>query len=456
MNDLVAQTAAFIRDRKLIRDGQRILIAVSGGLDSSVLFEVLRRLAANHRWQLTIAHFNHQLRGPAADEDQRLVRQMARAARLPFVVGRGEVDKFSREHGISIEMAARELRHEFLAGAARTRNIPAVALAHHADDQLELFFLRILRGAGSDGLAGMRAKSLSPRDSKITLVRPFLEQSRESLREFALKNNVKYSEDATNQCLDLKRNRIRHELLPLLRARYEPSLSRVVARLIDIVDAEATFAREAAAAWLSARTKAQPFDGLALAVQRRVLQMQLLEKRVPPDFDLIERLRKYPGDPFALDPRRRAARNKKGLIQIEETAPASVPAGERAILRVPLVGNEGRVEFAGIKFSWKIATRRGAKFARRPNVEHFDLDRTGTEIYLRHWKPGDRFQPSGLAAPAKLQDLFTNSKIPRPERHQRVIATTAAGEIFWIHGLRIGQAFKLSERTVRRLRWSWR
>ena len=154
--DLPQQLESVIRAKKLFRDGQKILVAVSGGLDSMALLALLDRLAAAHRWQLTAAHFNHQLRGKSSDADELLVRQQARVLGWPVAVGRGKVKEIARRRGWSVEMAARELRHAFLARAARQRGISAVATAHHADDQVELFFLRVLRGAGSAGLAGMK------------------------------------------------------------------------------------------------------------------------------------------------------------------------------------------------------------------------------------------------------------------------------------------------------------
>jgi len=160
--DLPEQIEEVIRGKRLFRDGQKILVAVSGGLDSMVLLALLQRLAGAHRWRLTVAHFNHQLRGKEADADERLVRDTANSLGLPLVAGSGAVKEHARRRGLSLEMAARELRHSFLATAAKNSGIASVALAHHADDQVETFFLRLLRGAGSRGLGGMDWLAPSP------------------------------------------------------------------------------------------------------------------------------------------------------------------------------------------------------------------------------------------------------------------------------------------------------
>jgi len=156
VTDLLQRVEENIQNRRLLERGQTILVAVSGGLDSMALLHSLHKLSSRHQWKLTIAHFNHQLRGRSSDADEKLVRKTAAAMRLPFVAGRANVKEFAQQSKTSVEMAARKLRHDFFARVARERKIRVVALAHHADDQVELFFLRILRGAGGEGLAGMK------------------------------------------------------------------------------------------------------------------------------------------------------------------------------------------------------------------------------------------------------------------------------------------------------------
>src|ERR1044071_5851301 len=156
-----------ISRRSMLRRGQRLLVAVSGGADSVVLLHVLSHLALQQKWRLIVGHLNHGLRGRSSDADERLVRKTARALKLPIVVGKAEVRRLGEERGLSVEMAGRKARHDFFAKTARRLKIPTVALAHHADDQLELFFLRVLRGTGTQGIAGMRWANPSPADSRV-------------------------------------------------------------------------------------------------------------------------------------------------------------------------------------------------------------------------------------------------------------------------------------------------
>ena len=217
MSELLQRLEGEIQSRCRLGRGKKILAAVSGGLDSMTLLHALHSLAEKSRWKIVVAHFNHQLRGRSSDADERLVRKLTAKLDLPLVAGGADVKRFARESKLSVEMAARKLRHEFLARVAGERNISTVALAHHADDQVELFFIRVLRGAGGAGLAGMKWRSPSPVDAKITLVRPLLGFSKPEILGLARAIKVAFREDATNHSNDILRNRIRNELLPLLR-----------------------------------------------------------------------------------------------------------------------------------------------------------------------------------------------------------------------------------------------
>jgi len=448
--DLPKQLEARIRAKNLFRDGQKILVAVSGGLDSMALLALLDGLAAAHRWKLTVARFNHRLRGRAGDADERLVRDASKSLRWPVVVGRGDVRAWARRRGLSVEMAARELRHRFLARAAARRGIRLVALAHHADDQVELFFLRLLRGTGSEGLAGMKWINPSPADSKISLVRPLLDQTKSALQIFARAHNLPYAEDASNASLDMPRNRLRLELLPLLRRRYQPALARTILRCMELARAESDFVSEATDRWLSQRRK-KPFARLPVAVQRRAVQLQLIQLKQPLDFELIEHLRTRADQPVAASSGHRLVRGADGRVCLREVERRDFHSGS---LRLNL-GRSRTADFSDVKLCWEIADEPGMKLIRRPHVEQFDADKVGWKVCLRHWQPGDRFQPIGAASGAKLQDLFTNLKVPAAERRRRVVAVTARGRLFWVEGLRMAEDFKLDPKTVRRLKWRW-
>jgi tRNA(Ile)-lysidine synthase len=537
VSELLQHVEKSILARRLFRPRQRILVAVSGGTDSMVLLHVLHELARKHKWRLTVAHLNHRLRGRSSDADEGLVRRTAGRLKLPIVVEAADVRELARARGLSLEMAARKLRHDFLARTARRRRIPIVALAHHADDQIELFFLRLLRGSGGEGLAGMKWRNASPSDAEVQLVRPLLDQPKAVLYEYAAAQSIRFREDATNALLDFKRNRIRHELLPLLRKNYQPALDRTIARVMDIVGAEAEFVAGAAEDWLrwlgspkaesrgpkkGRRAKCEevrassrrlllgeeggreglPFDDLPVAVQRRCVRMQLFRQGIEPDYELVEQLRvaaersvslglKTPGSRAQTCVRagihrgllslslslsegekvpswtgeekvlekgdtavlRYAVRDRWGVVRLQV---AALEGFSHSSVEVHLEGGAGEIEFDGARISWRVYSRKAVARARAGvQQESFDADKVGSPIQLRHWQPGDRFQPIGMGCAVKLQDFFTNQKIPRDRRRQLLVAATAQGEVFWVEGTRISERFKLTRQTIRRLQWRW-
>ena len=452
MHALIANIEVGLRQRGLLPKGAGVLVAVSGGVDSMVLLHVLHGLAARHGWRLVVAHFNHRLRGAASESDARLVQRAARRLGLECVVGSGDVKALARERGWSVEMAARELRHGFLARTAKRLGLGTIALAHHADDQVELFFLRLLRGAGG-GLAGMRRRSPSPADKSVALVRPLLDQSKASLREFAQGEKIRFREDASNASSDILRNRIRGELLPLLRRRYQPGLERTVLRTMQIVGDEAEFAQAAAREWRGRKSQGA-FARLPVAVQRQCVCAELVRLGCATDFELVERLRLQPGVPHSWQAGWLVRDEVSGSVDFAH-APSAALSSESEVNLLP--GSPGSASFAEVAVSWRVGARRAERALRAvPNRERFDADRVGARVRLRHWRAGDRFQPSGLAKPVKLQDLFTNAKIPAAARRRLLVAEAADGQIFWVEGLRIAETFKLKADTRAVLTWRWR
>lgn len=451
-----------IRARGLFRRGQKILVAVSGGVDSMVLLRLLHELSKQYKWKLTVAHLNHQLRGRSSDADERLVARTAKALRLPMVVERANVRKRAKPGGLSLEMAAREARHEFLARTAVRLNISAIALAHHTDDQVELFFLRLLRGSGSEGLGGMKWRNRSPfarEGDELYLARPLLEESKESLREFAAQRKIEFREDASNTSPDILRNRIRHELLPLLRKKYQPALDRMILQLMEITGADFEVVQQAALDWNRAARNTdgvfpKSFDELPVAVQRRIIQMQLRQSKIAADFRLVESLRMFQDNPVTVASRTVVLRGANGMLQVGELSNAQP---NRDAIELVLNGAAGNVVFEGKRIEWKIGRQKTFRVPpRRAGREVFDADTLGSKIVLRHWRPGDRFQPIGMAKAVKLQDFFTNQRIPRADRHKLIVATTAKDEVFWVESMRISERFKLTNSTKRCLIWEWK
>ncbi len=444
--ELIDHVAAAVARHRLLDPGSACVIAVSGGLDSMCLLHVLSRLAPASGWQLSVAHFDHQLRS-GSPLDEALVRAEAARLGLPFHAEAGDVRAHARAAGLSLEMAGRELRQRFLVQTAREAGAHRVALAHHRDDQIETVWLRLLRGVVGAGLGGMRWQNPSPADPGVVLVRPLLEVRRAELAEFQKREAIPFREDESNAELRFQRNRVRHELLPLLRS-IQPAIDEHTLRWAESAAAEHAVVRQAAQQWREAR--APKFAGLPAAVQRTIVHDLLLETGLRPEFDLIERLRTTPDTWIMLDTERRIRRLASGELEIAAAQPSLAFATDSQT--VPI--SAGKATFGGRHFSWRIEPPGATTLL--PGQERFDAESIGGTLTLRHWTPGDRFHPIGLPSSAKLQDLFTNLKIPAEERRRLVVAEDARGRIFWVESLRVSECHKVSPATTRMLVWSWR
>jgi tRNA(Ile)-lysidine synthase len=452
VRDFLERIERHILARQLASRGDSLLVAVSGGVDSMLLLHALHRLAPKHAWRLVVAHFNHQLRGAASDADATLVAHTAADLDLAFIAESWKRVAQPPRRGLSLEMGARNARHEFLARAAHQSRCGTIALAHHADDQVELFFLRLFRGAGGEGLGGMPLSNPSPVDREVKLIRPLLDFTKAELLEIAAANRIEFREDASNLDRAHDRNRIRHDLLPLIEREFGAHVSANILRSMEIVGADADHACDSAERWLES-VRRTSFARLRPAVQRHVVRLQLRALGIEPEFDLIESLRISARKKITVKPRVVVWREDDGRVLSGESSALGFDASE---LRADLSPGQGSLRFDRLALEWKAHATRGASRPRAAQRrEFFDADEIGAQIILRHWRAGDRFQPIGFPKPAKLQDLFAAAKVPRAERHQRVIAATASGKIFWVEGLRIGERFKLTEATRRRLEWRW-
>jgi tRNA(Ile)-lysidine synthetase-like protein len=265
-------------------------------------------------------------------------------------------------------------------------------------------------------------------------------------------------------------------------------LDRTIRRVMEIVGAEAELAAEAARDWLGRRGSLKSnvqslkseetgasigglvwgraaglgFEELPVAVQRRCVQFQLLSQGVVADFELVEQLRLTPDRSVSVghsgagvSPELRCAvRNQLGLVHLHAVEPAVFETGNAT---VELEGRAGEVEFDGARIWWQIRSQGVVKQSKAgAGRECFDADKVGSPLCLRHWRPGDRFQPIGMPRPVKLQDFFTNQRIPRGRRRHLIVAATAKGEVFWIEGMRISEQFKLTKETIRYLQWRWK
>jgi tRNA(Ile)-lysidine synthase len=412
-----------------------------------VLMHVLHQLSPKHRWRLVVAHLNHKLRGRASDADQRMIQKVAQRLKLKITVASWKRDRAAiKKHGL--EMAARNARLSFLDKAARRHRCTHIATGHHRGDQVETFFLRLFRGAGGVGLGGMRQVDDFPLNSSLKTSRLLLTFEKIEIRKFAIEEKVKFREDNSNQDVAIMRNQIRGKLLPYLQRNFNSGIAHQINQSQELIGTDAEFARDAARRWLDAKGKAS-FGALHLAVQRWAIWHQLIELSIEPRYDYIEKLRQSPNIPFSINNCQILKRDSLGTVIIKRTPILSFRSNK---MNLSPTRQWAEVVFSNIVIRCRVSPS-------KPNTcdgEVLDADQVGNNILLRHWRPGDRYQPIGMKQSIKLKDLFTNAKIPAAEKREHVLACTERGQPFWVQELRISDLAKITTRTRRFLQWQWR
>ena len=456
-----------MRERSLVEAGQRVLVGLSGGADSTALLLVLARLADRLGIEVCAAYFDHRLRGRSAGERERkYASTLTKELGVALSAGAGDVRDHARAARLSLEEAARELRYRFLAQAAREARCPLVAVGHTADDQAETVLMHILRGSGLAGLGGMTPHALWPvkveREAPV-LVRPLLEVGRVEASEYCRERGDRRLEDPTNRSLAPLRNRIRRELLPALR-RYNPRVDAALRRLAsaaaadqEVIDglatavlAEARSTREGEVRLSRRGLEELPhilrLHALRLAARRLVgdtrdlgeehlrAMAEASSKRVGTRLDLPHGLRlsvDYDEVVLAVGP------------VVEPTC--SLPETPVA-LSVP-----GATRVGPWTFETEVAPRSAATIAADAGEAVLDFAAAGGELSVRRRRAGDRFQPLGLAVEKKLQDFFVDAKVPRSER-DHVPLVCARDGIVWVVGHRIAEWAKVRDGRRRLLR----
>jgi tRNA(Ile)-lysidine synthase len=468
---VIARVRQYLHQHDLVRADTRVVAAVSGGSDSTALAYILHELAAEGAGQLVgLAHFNHQLRESAAN-DERCVAAIAGTIGVPLFVEREDVAARARRERRSIEDAGRTARHAFYDRARHHFSADRVALGHTRDDQAETVLLRLIRGAGPRGLAAMY-----PRRDHI--IRPLLGVKREELRAWLGGRRVTFVEDETNADVSIPRNRVRAELLPLLKARFNPSI-------VDTLADEADLSREiwkwmtaAAAEYRGSMGSVNPLNPVEeldiemllaapIALRRLIVweamrrtargrpvglghveaALRLMETggSIDAPAHRVERV----GDRLVLTGRAPGTKGRFGLVRNPSNLPN--PANRSNLFRYALsIPGEARLPEAG----WIVSAQRADGSATVSN-ELIELAAPGVAIVrddlcrgplsVRNRRPGDRFTPVGLDGRKKLQDFFVDRKVARRDRDAVPLVVDAADRIVWVAGHGIDEAFRVTD-----------
>jgi tRNA(Ile)-lysidine synthase len=434
-----------IKKYHLFSPGDHVLVAVSGGADSVSMLHVMYELATELQIQVGVAHLNHKLRGHESDGDEDFVRQLAERLKIPYVSGVGHVQRLAGEKGISIEMAAREVRYDFFARAAKKAGANTIVTGHTADDQAETVLLKLARGAGAGGLGGIPRETMT---RKHRVVRPLLDVTREDVLDFLNERGLSWREDRTNADTVFLRNRVRHVILPIMEKGINPKIREALNRSAEIFQSENRWLDEIIAKRLAESVdehhalRVKTVKSQPVAARRRIIRSWLIEEGILPekiDFETVERIdtllqssTRSTNITGSMTVKKRYGTltvvPSEGKVTVQYRVELNVP-GETILpdqsLRIVITREPGLMKDNKLKAG------------RLPAKVSICSESVGRKkIYIRSWKNGDRMRPFGLGGSRKLQDIFVDEKVPVEHRGD-VPILICGKEIIWIPGYRV-------------------
>ncbi|MCB0426250.1 MAG: tRNA lysidine(34) synthetase TilS [Mangrovimonas sp.] len=415
---------AFIKDKKL-------LVAISGGLDSVVLAHLCAQLQLN----ISLVHCNFNLRGNESDEDESFVLQLAEDLELEVFVESFETETYAQEHKISIQMAARELRYVWFEELASQLHYDYILTAHHADDNLETFLINLSRGTGLDGLVGIPEKNGK-------LVRPLLPFSREEIQIFAGKNQIKWREDSSNASTKYLRNKLRHDVIPKLKAvnpqflqnfsktqqhlreskQFLDSISEEIAgKVVDRVDGDVRYFNI---------EKIKSFNHF------KTVLYQLFKDCGFNQWNDIEELLDAQTGKHVLSKTHRLLKNREYLVL------SNLPEdGRKATLKI-FEGDES-IETSLGTLTLEDVNAMGQSISQ---IVYVDKDLLKFPLTVRHWEKGDYFYPFGMQGKKKLSKFFKDEKYSALEK-EKVLVLCSKDNIVWVLNKRLDNRFKVTQDT---------
>lgn len=450
----------------MLAPGDRLLVGVSGGPDSMALLHLLHKAPFVDKIELGVAHLNHCLRGETAEKEADFVCREAIALGCPCHVGRARVINVKRKLGLSLEEAGHRVRYAFFSKVMADRGYNKLALGHHMDDNAEQLLLALLRGTGPRGLSGIAPV----KENRI--IRPLIHARRLQIDAYIKDQNISCMRDPSNDDARFLRNRIRHDLLPLLASAYNPRIGEHLNRLADVMRTEESWIKDIVAHEYPKTAISRKKGEVALSVNRlgtihtalmrRLIRMAIEEiagnlRRI--EFSHIHSIsRLLTGSdgkechlPGGLRARRNGARLTLSIVPHHRRRSAAAKTekatGIKKVLDGPFPENfEIREMGIGLRFSFCSRRRLPPWTAIETNRAYLDFDRIALPLTIRRPAPGDRFSPLGAGGRQKLKKFFIDHRIARSNRSKTLVLADRRG-IIWLIGQRIDERVKVTSRT---------
>ncbi len=430
-------------------NGSRVIVAVSGGVDSTVLLDLLvgERRALDFR--LVVAHFNHRLRGTESDDDEQFVKDLAAHYGCEVYVERADTAERAGQEKRGIQETARDLRYEFFRRLRESLSYDVIATAHNADDNLETILLHLFKGAGLRGLSGIPFV-------RREIVRPLLFASRAEIEAYATERELQFRVDSSNESDHYARNVIRHHIVPRVKSSINPAVVETMVRSAELfrdLDAYLRETSEEALRAIAMQSNAGEFhlgipdlETYPALLQQYVL-MRAHARTVGTEADqttigsLVRLCTSGTGSWVTLGDGWRAHRDRERMVFRKEI--------ELPDFSLPV--ELGRAyEIGRFRFASELLEDEAVRERKPGSVEYVDIDRLGGEkLILRTWKEGDWFVPLGLRGRKKISDFLIDARVPRYSKRHVPVLTTPGGDVVWLCGKRLDDRFKLTESTRR-------
>ncbi len=419
--------------KKLIRAGQKILLAVSGGIDSMVLMHLFEKSGYDYG----VVHCNFQLRGEESDGDEKFVREQVQMHGIPSFFKTFDTQEYARLNGISIEMAARELRYNYFEEIRLEHAYDLIATAHHQDDLIETFFLNLSRKTGIKGLTGIKDKSGN-------LIRPLLFAGRQEIEAYAAKHYIEYREDSSNNEVVFQRNYLRHKILPLFSELNPAFKKNLLASIDNLRDAENVYI---SVLKKDKETVVVENDGvIQIDIEKlrttQFPQLLLLEVLSPLNFnssvvdEVFHSLEAESGKQFFSKTHRLVKdRDQLFISELKESEE-----------KIYYIEEDDAELFEPFDILVQKADSVNFDIIKRSNVACIDYDMIQFPLLIRKWKQGDYFQPLGMTGIKKVSDFLIDRKVPLHEK-ENVWLLCSGKKIVWIMGLRLDERFKVTSDT---------
>jgi tRNA(Ile)-lysidine synthase len=431
---MLVQFRQFITENTLFGSEDKVILAISGGIDSVCMAGLFHEAGFN----FAIAHCNFGLRADESEEDEDFVKKLAKKYKVPFFVQHFNTSEFAAQEKISIQMAARELRYAWFQELLIREKYDRIAVAHHQNDVLETMLLNLVRGTGIAGLHG-----INPKKGKI--VRPLLFATREQIMEYVAEFHLGWREDSSNESSKYSRNLMRNEVIPLLK-QLNPDIENTILQTSERVSAAEKIYEE-----YIKNLQAELFSSEGSVLYLSLEKFKKQKATVPVLFELI----KDYGFNYTVAREIFSSMDSESGKKFE--SPAYVLVKDRAQLVITLKNlsafmslgiDEGQTEIiaGNFKLNFSVSTSSNFKISSAKDQACLDLDKIKFPLQLRKWKEGDWFCPLGMNKKKKLSDFLIDQKVPLNLKDQ-VYVLISAGSIIWIVNYRVDERFKVTEKT---------